>query len=151
GVTWTFCGSRPVFVPLSTRMRPAFTLVYVQVTEPPAVSVMLAVLPDRGPLEPPAPSQTRFVSSQPLTSVSVTDLVPGTTLVNVLVSESVLSLSSSRLKPDRPLPDVVKPKSCASLGWASLMIVIVPRFVVVNVHLTVSPASRGNVAVRRAW
>ena len=70
--------------------------------------------------------------------------------VNVVLRGRVASSSSSRLKLDRPEPVVVNPKSLGSFGCASLMIVIEPRLVLVNVHLTVSPASSLNVAVRSA-
>ena len=39
-------------------------------------------------------------------------------------------------------PVVVNPKSCAESGWASLMITIVARLVLVNVQVTVSSSSR---------
>ena len=47
-----------------------------------------------------------------------------------------------------PVPVVVKAKSCASFGTASLMMVMVPRLVLVKVQLTVSPAARLIVALR---
>src|SRR5215213_1027196 len=63
------------------------------------------------------------------------------TLLNVCVFESVPFESSSRLKlaGERP-PPAVNAKSCASFGTASLTAMIWPRLVLVNVHVTVSPA-----------
>src|SRR4029078_526932 len=87
----------------------------------------------------PVGVQTRLVSDQPETGrVSVTLYAPGVRAVNVLGLRSVGSASSSRLKSDRPKPDVVYAKSRALLGSASLMIVIEPRLGLVYVQRTFS-------------
>ena len=58
---------------------------------------------------------------------------------NTFVSDRVPFASSSRLKPDRPVPVVVKAKSWASFGTASLTIVIEPHWTVIVVLLWLLP------------
>src|SRR5262249_19035913 len=81
--------------------------------------------------------------SQPATDASETEKAPGATFGQTFVLDSVGSLSSSSEKLAQPgiLGDV-KAKSWASLGTASLTMVIEPRFVLTKVHVTDSPASR---------
>ena len=50
--------------------------------------------------------------------------------------------SSSSVNCGVARPVVVNPKSWAASGWASLMITIVARLVLVNVQVTVSSSSR---------
>ena len=68
--------------------------------------------------------------------------------MNVVVFDSVGSASSSRLNGVSPVPVVVKPKSTRAVGEASLMIVIEPNLVFVNVQVTSAPATRLMVAMR---
>src|SRR5215471_5630523 len=102
----------------------------------PASRPIVATLPLVLVLAPP-PLQTRFVSDQPGTLVSVIVLVPsweaGKVKVTVLGRVGSASSSSEKpaVKPAGPLPVVVNAKSCASSGTASLVIVIVAFLVLV--------------------
>ena len=88
--------------------------VNVQVADPPATSVIVAVrvmvLP---PATVPVPvgTQTMDVRSNPVDALSVTVYRPAASPVNVVEFESVGSLSSSTVKLDRPVPVVVNAKS----------------------------------------
>jgi hypothetical protein len=86
-------------------MLPSLVFSKVQVTFSPAARLMMAV----GPLvlvELP-PVQVRSVRVQPPGTVSVTDRKPGRRPEKTWVLDRVASASSSRLKPERPSPEVV--------------------------------------------
>ena len=129
-------------------MWPRLVFVKEHTTVSPAPSVTLAVRLLRSTftleLSLTVEEQLMPVRSQPATIPSVTVKLPGWRLENRIVSDSVASapLSSSRLKLDRPTPVVVNAKSCGSAGFDTFVIRIEPRWVFVNVQVTVSPAAR---------
>ena len=91
----------------------------------PAASVIVAV---RVPVSPDPPAeQSRPVSAQPATALSVTVKLPGSSPLNVVVFGSVASASSSSLNGDRPAPVVVNAEIPRLLGTASFTIVIEPE------------------------
>src|SRR4051794_6709035 len=115
---------------LTAMILPLRVFVNVHVTVSPALTEMFgSALPS---------SQVAPACVQPATACSETEYPdPGATSLKVRLLESVASESSSSWKLDglRP-PPVVNAKSCGSFGWASLTITILPRWELVNVHVT---------------
>ncbi len=90
-----------------------------------------------------------LVSVQPAAGSSVIVNVPGAKFTNSCEFVGVmLAGSSSNVKGVKPDPDTVYVKSCSSSGTPSLITVIRPCLVLVNVTVMLSPASTSIVAVR---
>ncbi len=119
-------------VTLSTIMCPfcVFTNVHVTVSPADTTIAFIGLLSE----------QVALVWVQPVTAPSETEYVPGVTSESLLL-DNVPSASSSKSKlAGFPLPKLlVKVKSCASSGTASLTIMTWPRLVFVRVQVIDSP------------
>src|SRR5687768_13865017 len=136
---------RPPFSTLFSVSEARWVFVNVQVTLPPAGKLMVAT----EPASVPPVVQVMSVRSHPVSPVSVTVYAAGESPVNVLVFEkSAFPASVSSVKFERPVPVVVKSKSCSWLaGAVTFVMVIVPSAVFVNVHVTFAPAASVMVAL----
>ena len=126
-----------------TLIEPYIILVNVQVTFSPAESLILAFLFVISPVESPDGSlQDKLVSAQSEFEFSVTVYSPGKRSVNVFVSFPDVDPSSVNEKVvGKLVPVVANPKEYELVGWASLIIVILPFLVLVIVQYLVSPAA----------